>query len=97
MYPFNIYNIQNPKIHAPYKGKNKMSIPVFQQLVNIQVGFGLEYRWFWNFGKLKSFRSSSPVFVPQESSQSNIGVKRYGQNTNTGQNISMPGLFPSLA
>ena len=35
--------------------------------------------------------------MPQESSQSNIGVKRYGQNTNTSQNISMPGLFPSLA
>ena len=74
-----------------------MSIPVFQQLVNIQVGLGLEYRWFWNFGKLQSFRSSSPISVPQETSQSNIGVKRYGQNANTNQNISMPGLFPSLA
>ena len=33
----------------------------------------------------------------QESSQSNIGVKKYGQNTKTCQNISMPGFFPSLA
>ena len=30
LYPFNIYNIQNPKTHAPQKGKYKMSIPVFQ-------------------------------------------------------------------
>ena len=74
-----------------------MSITVFQQLVNTHVGLGLEYRWFWNFGKLQSFRSSSLVFVPQERSQSNIGVKRYGQNTKTGQNISMVGFFPSLA
>ena len=35
--------------------------------------------------------------LPQESSRSNIGVKRYGQNTKTCQNISMPGFFPSLA
>ena len=34
---------------------------------------------------------------PQESSQSNIKVKRYGQNTKTGQNISMTGFFSSLA
>ena len=48
-------------------------------------------------GKLQSFRSSIPISMPQESSQSDIGVKRYGQNTNTSQNISTPGLFPSLA
>ena len=34
---------------------------------------------------------------PQESSQSNIGVKRYGQNNKTGQIISMPRFFPSFA
>ena len=33
----------------------------------------------------------------QESSQPNIGVKKYGQNTKTCQNISMLGFFPSLA
>ena len=27
LYPFNIYNIQNPKIHASQKGKYKMSFP----------------------------------------------------------------------
>ena len=31
LYPFNIYNIQNPKTHASQKGIYKMSIPVFQQ------------------------------------------------------------------
>ena len=34
---------------------------------------------------------------PQESSQSNIRVKRYDQNNKTGQSISMPRFFPSLA
>ena len=32
----------------------------------------------------------------QESSQSDIGVKRYDQNTKTGQNISMSRFFPTL-
>ena len=41
LYPFNIYNIQNPKTHYSQKGKYKMLIPVFQLWVNFRVGFGL--------------------------------------------------------
>ena len=63
LYPFNIYNIQNPKIHAPQKGKYKMSIHVFQPCVNFQIYFGLENCSFWSFGKLQSFRSSSTISV----------------------------------
>ena len=29
LYPFNIYNIQNPKSHTSQKGKYKMSFPFF--------------------------------------------------------------------
>ena len=89
LYPFNIYNIQNPKTHAPQKGKYKMSILVFQSWVNFQVCFGLEYGKFWSFGKLQSFRSSSLLSVAIRIKLIWIGVKRYGQNTKTSQNISM--------
>ena len=42
LYSFNIYNLQNPRIHAPQNGKKKSQIPVFQQWVNFQVGFRLK-------------------------------------------------------
>ena len=40
-----------------------MSIPVFQQWINFQIGFGFEYYRFWSFVKLQCFRFSSPISV----------------------------------
>ena len=40
-----------------------MSIPVFQQWINFQIGFGFEYYRFWSFVKLQCFRFSSPISI----------------------------------
>ena len=97
LYHFNIFNILNPKTHASQKGIYKMSIPFFNSKSTSRSVFALN-----NIDSevLVSYKCLDLQVLfpwPQESSQSNIGVKRYGQNNKTGQIISMPRFFPSFA
>ena len=70
-----------------------MSIPVFQQWVNFQVNFA------FNMAKSEILVNYKVLDLqvlfpwPKESSQSDIRVKGYSQNTKTSQNISMPRFF----
>ena len=96
LYPFNIYNSQNPKNTCSQKGKIKKvnfrfstvgQLPgrVYLNIVDSEV--------FVNY-KVLDLQVLFPLL--QESSQSDIGVKRYDQNTKTDQNISMSRFFPTL-
>ena len=91
-----IDNIQNPKNTCFQKGKIKKvnfrfstvgQLPgrVYLNIVDSEV--------FVNY-KVLDLQVLFPLL--QESSQSDIGVKRYDQNTKTGQNISMSRFFPTL-
>ena len=77
----------------PKKENKKKSIPVFRQWVYFQVGFGLKIANFEVLINQKILYLQVLFSWLQESSQSNIRVKRYDENTKTSQNFSMTGFF----
>ena len=93
LYHFNIFNILNPKTHASQKGIYKMSISFFNSKSTSRSVFALN-----NIDSevLVSYKRLDLQVLfpwPQESSQSDIRVKRYVQNTKTSQNIGFFSIF----
>ena len=84
------------KTHASKKENKKSQFPFFNSRSTSRSVLALniaDYEVFVNY-KVLDLQVLFPSL--QESSQSNIGVKRYDQNTKTGQNISMSRFFPTL-